>query len=274
MAVLDTFQHQDLEAIRVGRFNMGINTTFIVYRLGKTVFDTGPSNQWKYVKGFIEEKPLEQLILTHHHEDHSGNAGAIKKMTGVTPLAPEITASILRKGFKIPPVQKIMWGSAGPVETDTVPDRVTLSNGEMATAVFAPGHAKDMTCYLLEDRGWLLSADLYIANHLKFLRNDEDVPTIINSTQNVLKHDFDTIICPHKGIVPEGQKRLQEKLDYLLTLSGKAQHMRNQGINTKEITQRLLGKEGMMSLFSGYNFSKINLIRSCLAVNLASEPTH
>lgn len=266
MAILQTFQHQGLEAVRVGRFNLGINTSFNVMRLDGTVFDTGPSNQWKYVKGFIEEKPLKQLLLTHHHEDHSGNAGAIKALTGVTPQAPELTVSILRKGFKIPPIQKLLWGSAGRVEAEALPEKITLSNGESVKAIFAPGHAKDMTCYLLDDRGWLLSADLYIANHLKFLRIDEHIPTIIDSTKDVLSYDFDTIICPHKGVVPQGKLRLKEKYDFLVNLAGEVQHLQGQGRSDKEITHQLLGKENMMSLFSGFNFSKINLVRSCLEV--------
>jgi len=268
VAILDTFDYQGLEAIRVGRFNLGINTSFIVMRLGGTVFDTGPSNQWEFVKDFIAEKPLEQLILTHHHEDHSGNAAAIKALTGVTPLAPEITASILRKGFKIPPVQRMIWGPSKPVETEVLPEKITLSNGESAEAIFAPGHARDMTCYLLGERGWLLSADLYIANHLKFLRIDEHIPTIIDSTKRVLSYDFETILCPHKGVVKQGKQRLAEKVDFLIDLAGKTQHLHGQGYSDREVTRKLLGKENVMSLLSGYNFSKINLVRSCLTVPL------
>jgi len=268
VAILDSFHHQGLEAIRVGRFNLGINTSFIVMRLGGTVFDTGPSNQWEFVKSFIADKALKQLILTHHHEDHSGNAAAIKALTGVTPLAPEITTSILRKGFKIPPVQRMIWGASEPVETEVLPEQITLSNGESAEAIFAPGHARDMTCYLLRERGWLLSADLYIANHLKFLRIDEHIPTIIDSTKRVLGYDFETILCPHKGIVEQGKQRLAEKVDFLINLAGETQNLHGQGYSDREITRKLLGKENLMSLLSGYNFSKINLVRSCLTVAL------
>ncbi|WHI48487.1 MBL fold metallo-hydrolase [Microbulbifer sp. VAAF005] len=103
MPVRETFNYQGLDAIRVGRVNMGVNTTFVVYRLNGTVIDTGPSNQWKYVKPFIQSAPLKQLLLTHHHEDHSGNAGAIQKLTGVQAVAPNLTIGILKKGFRIPP---------------------------------------------------------------------------------------------------------------------------------------------------------------------------
>ena len=246
MAVLKTIEYQDLEGIRVGRLDMGVNSSFIVYRLGATVIDTGPSNQWQYVKPFIAAKPLEQLILTHHHEDHSGNAARIKVLTGITPQAPELTRPILASGFKIPITQKVIWGSADRVEVDPLPEVLTLASGEPVKPLFTPGHAKDMTCYLLPERGWVFSADLYIANHLKFLRSDEHLPTLIDSIAKVLAEDFETLICPHRGVVEEGRKKLQEKYDYLMNLASDAQALAQQGMNVREITTKLLGKEGLM----------------------------
>ena len=266
MSLLDAFRYKDLDAVRVGRFNLGINTSFIVYRLQDTIVDTGPSNQWKYVKPFIERKPFRQLLLTHHHEDHSGNAGAIHRLTGVQPTAPEITVDILQRGFRIPPLQKLIWGSAGKADAAPLAEEINIG-GEAVTPIFTPGHAKDMTCYLLSERGWLFSADLYIANYLKFLRSDEHIPTLLNSIRTVLDCDFDTILCPHRGVVENGRQRLREKYDYLLNLAAQARELQRQGLNLEAITRRLLGKENIMSALSRYNFSKRNLIASCLEVD-------
>ncbi|MGH1374167.1 MAG: MBL fold metallo-hydrolase [Cellvibrionaceae bacterium] len=269
MAVLDSFSYHDLDAHRVGRFNLGINTSFICYRLEGTLIDCGPSNQWKYVKPFVEQKPVEQVLLTHHHEDHSGNAASIYQLTGIQPQAPDITIDILKRGFKIPPTQRVIWGSAGTFEARKLHQDLTIG-GDKVTQIFTPGHAKDMTCYLLEDRGWLFSADLYIANHLKFLRSDEHIPTLLQSTKQALLSNFDTLICPHRGVVENGKNKLQEKYDYIVELSEKAQTLRDRGLDAIAISQTLLGKEGLMSKMSGYNFSKRNLIKSCLEVDLAS----
>lgn len=267
MAVLDSFSYHDLDAHRVGRFNLGINTSFICYRLNGTLIDCGPSNQWKYVKPFVEQKPVDQILLTHHHEDHSGNAKNIYKLSGIQPQAPEITVDVLKRGFKIPPTQRIIWGQAGRVEARSLQKKLTIGK-ESVTPIFTPGHAKDMTCYLLNDRGWLFSADLYIANYLKFLRSDEHIPTLLESTKRALSCDFNTLICPHRGVVENGKQKLQEKYDYIVELANKAQALRRSGLNPIDITESLLGKEGLMSKMSGYNFSKRNLIKSCLEVDL------
>lgn len=266
MSVLDTFQYRDLHALRVGRFDLGINTSFIVYRLGDTVIDSGPSNQWKYVRPFILQRPCRQLLLTHHHEDHAGNAGAIQKLTGVQPRAPAETAAILKRGFRIPPIEKLVWGSAGRADAAALPDSITIG-GEPVIPIATPGHASDMVCYLLPERGWLFSADLYISNRLKLARREESVPILLQSIRRVLECDFEVILCPHRGVLEDGRRKLRQKYDYLLDLAGRARELEGRGLALPEISRRLLGREGLMSLLSGYDFSKRNLIASCLQVD-------
>ena len=45
--MIERIEHHEVEGIRVGRFGSQINTTCIVYRLGSTVIDVGPPNQWR-----------------------------------------------------------------------------------------------------------------------------------------------------------------------------------------------------------------------------------
>ncbi|GAA5314895.1 MAG: MBL fold metallo-hydrolase [Candidatus Pelagadaptatus aseana] len=268
MSIHETFTYQDLEAIRVGRVGGAMTASFILYRLGGTLIDCAPSNQWKYVRPFVKQKQVEQVLITHHHEDHSGNAANIKRMTGITPLAPATTCDILKRGFKIPPWQKMMWGKSGKLSCDPLPDQLQLANGEAVTPIFTPGHAKDMHCYLLPERGWLFSADLYLASYLKMLRSDENAQVLVDSINQVLQQDFEVIVCLHRGVVEGGKQRLTDKRDYILEFAGKVQALHREGMSDRQITHRLLGKESPVSVLTGYNFSKINLVSSCKRISL------
>ena len=272
MSVIDAFDYKDLKAQRVGRFDFGINTTFTIYRLKDTIIDTGPSNQWRYIKWFVKNKPFNQLLLTHYHEDHSGNAGAIYKLTGVQPRASKLTAKILKKGFHVPIAQRIIWGRGRLAEVAELPEDLFIA-GEKAIPIFTPGHSRDMTCYLMPDRGWIFSADLYIATRLKLMRRDERVSALLESIRKVLTYDFDVLLCPHRGVVEGGKKRLQNKYDYLVELTSAAQTLKSQGLPVREITRRLLGREHILGLLPDRGLSKLNLISSCIAVDLAKYPS-
>lgn len=268
MPVRQHYQFCGVEGVKVGRFNAGINTNFIVYRIADTLIDAGPSNQWRHVKPFVSQAPVRQLLLTHHHEDHSGNAARIAKLCHLTPKAPALAYEKLVKGYKTPLVQKLVWGSPKPVHTQALAQQEVFSNGDVIIPIHTPGHAKDLTCFYVPQQGWLFSGDLYIAKSLKYLRVDEDLSELINSLRKVLAQDFRTVFCPHAGIIEEGKQALQAKLDYLLQLCHQAQLLDKKGIEHSVITHTILGPEDRLSKISRYNLSKGNLIQGALKVKI------
>ena len=261
------YANDTVEGIRVGRLNAGINTTFVVYRVGSTLIDCGPSNQWNDVRPFIEEKPVRQLLITHHHEDHSGNARRISAMTGVTPFAPEQGREKMASGYRIPPVQKVVWGSMEPVATKPYPEQIELEDGSPVIPVHTPGHAKDLHVFYLPLQKWLFSGDLYVSKNIRILRGDEDLEQLINSIRKVLTLDFDVIFCPHRGVVEYARRSMEEKLTNLENLCCEAQELAGKGLTENQITRKMLGREEMIGWISAFNLSKRNLIRSALKVS-------
>ena len=263
-----TFASDTVQGLRVGRINAGINTTFIVYRIGDTVIDTGPSNQWREVQPFIEQSPVRQLLITHHHEDHSGNAAHIAALTNVIPLAPALGQAKLAAGYPTPLLQKIIWGSPQPVKTLPLTDDLTLSDGSPIVPVHTPGHARDLTVFFLPKQKWLFSGDLYVSRTLKVMRSDENLGLLMDSLRKVLALDFEVLLCPHRGIVEQGHAALQEKLENLERFCTRVQSLAAQGRTAQQITREVLGKEDMMAYITCYNFSRRNLVKEALKVRL------
>lgn len=268
MPIRERYQHEHLEGARVGRFNFGINTTFIVYRLGGTLIDTGPANQWSSVRKFISEKPVKRLLLSHHHEDHSGNAARIAREYQLTPLAPELGREKLARGYRTPPVQRFIWGRPKPVETDPLPESLTLEDGTRVEAIHTPGHAKDLHVFFLPEKGWLFSGDLYISRKIRYLRADENLGQIIESIRRVLTLEFETLLCAHRGVLENGREALAEKYQNILHLCEQSQSLAGEGLGLTDIMHKLLGPEDQFARLSGGNFSKANLIKEALAVSL------
>lgn len=275
MTVRKTYQYENgphsVYGFRVGRFNLGINTTFIVYRIGETLIDTGPANQWPTIKRVLKPLSIKTLLLTHHHEDHSGNANRISKLKNLVPYAPALGQEKLAKGYATPILQKLIWGSPLKVNTQTLPNELDINpqtdSQSHVISVHTPGHAKDLTCLFLPQQKYLFSGDMYISKSLKYLRADEDLAQLMDSLRKLIALDFEILFCPHNGIVEQGKEALKGKLNNLITLCQQSQTLANKGLTEEEIVIELLGPEDWLSKISKGNISKSNLIRQAVLID-------
>lgn len=258
-----------VEGLRAGRYGLGLNAKAVCYRIGHTLIDTGPANQWRSVRRFATEQDeahgIDRVLLTHHHEDHAGNAARLQELLDVPVYAPDASLERLRNGVSLDTYRWIVWGRPRPVEAEPVPDTLSLADGSTLRTLPAPGHTDDMVCYLAADHELLFAADLYVTRRPQYLRVDERAPQLIESIHDVLEHDFDTLLCGHRGVVEDGHRALAEKVKYLEALCGVVQRRyRYDKVAVPKITDEILGREGLLYWISGGDFSKRNLIASCL----------
>jgi glyoxylase-like metal-dependent hydrolase (beta-lactamase superfamily II) len=265
------FQHEGVEGLRTGRFDLGISSSCILYRIGSTIIDTGPPNQWRVVRKFLSERDVDRVLITHHHEDHSGNGARLARDMKADVFLPSEGVELMKGGFALRAYQRIIWGTPVRFEPQPLPDDFRLPGGGgggggiTLRPVHAPGHSVDMTCFLEPDRGWLFTGDLYIASKPRFLRRDENVDQQIDSLRRVLSLEFETVFCAHRGVVATGRDAIKAKLDYLVSLRAEVRKLHAEGRGVAEIQRTLLGREGFMSFITLLHFSKRNLIQACLA---------
>lgn len=258
-----------VDGLRAGRYGFRPTLKTTCYRVGHTLIDAGPPNQWRAIRRFAtdqdDEHGIDRVLLTHHHEDHAGNAARLQELLDVPVYAPEASLDRLRNGFSMETYRWIVWGRPSPIEAEPVPDTLTLADGTTLRTLPAPGHADDMVCYLAVEHGLLFSADLYITPRPQYLRFDEHAPRLIESIHNVLEHDFDTLLCAHRGVVEDGRRALSEKVKYMEALCGVVQRRyRYDKVAVPQIANEILGREGLLYWITGGDFSKRNLIASCL----------
>lgn len=70
----------------VQRFRFMVNTSRLADKMSVNAFfvdglliDTGHSNAQKEVVKTLSRLPIEQICITHHHEDHTGNLKALQE---------------------------------------------------------------------------------------------------------------------------------------------------------------------------------------------------
>ena len=264
MSERERLRHGDIEGLRVGRFGGKIMSTCILWRIGDTLVDTGPRNQWRTVRRFVAERPPRRVIVTHHHEDHAGNLAPLARAAVPEMLAPEGSLELLAGGFPVPWYRRLIWGRPERARAAPLPAAVELPDGGVLEPVLLPGHAPDMTCFLDRRRGVLFGADLYVARRQRYLRSDESLSGIMASLGRALELDFDVLLCAHAGVVEQGKERLRGRLSYFEELCQRAASLAGEGLELPEISLRLLGPEDHIGRMSRMEFCKRNLVASCL----------
>ncbi len=238
--------------------------TVYCYLLGNLMVDTGQAHMQTEVLKIAGDHHIRRVFLTHHHEDHSGNAAAIKRANQAGVFGHSLTKSKMATAFRILPYQKYVWGKSKPLRMAAFPDRIETTLGEMVP-VPTPGHSKDHTAYLLKDAGVLFSGDLYLSDTIKYFRADEDLGAQIASLRRVLDLDFDTLLCSHFPRLENGKRRIEKKLAFLETLYGNVTRLRAKGYPAKRIFKTLNLKEDYFTKYFCFgNVSMLNGVRSII----------
>ena len=238
--------------------------TVYLYFAGSAMIDTGQSHMRSQVLEIASRHTIDSVLLTHHHEDHSGNARRISDRYGVPIFgSPECVREMARP-FQIQLYEYIIWGASEPVVMTVLPN--TIDNRDYCLQpISTPGHCKDHTVYLEANQGWLFSGDLYLGDKIKFFRADERIIDEIRSIKKILRLDFEAVFCSHHPKPTGGKARMRRKLQFLEDLYGNVANLWSQGKNAAEIMEALKMKEAtVVKWFSVGNVSAINGVRSII----------
>ena len=235
-----------------------------LYQIDSILIDTGPHHLRNKVSSMLGGTKLASILLTHHHEDHSGNAALLKKQF-ITPVyLHPYGITKLYKGFNILPYQHILFGKAPPFQAESCPAVIETEKLTL-TALHTPGHSKDHTVFHSKKEGWLFSGDLYVGEKIQFFRIDEDITQQIESLRKIAALDFDKLFCSHRPCMEDGRTRIQRKLDFLIRFNQQVLELHNKGMDEKEIIRRLRIKNDLpVKLFTMGNACFAHMIRSSL----------
>ncbi len=226
--------------------------------------DTTQSLMRKHVLEIIKDRKINQVVLTHFHEDHSGNAASVRKAKNVPVFGNPATVRKMKEGFRILPYQYYMWGPSGKLDMEILPP-VIESNFISLIPVHTPGHSTDHTSYLEKNEGWLFSGDLYLASKIRYFRADEDIDDTIRSLQKVSALDFQALFCAHSPELEEGKNKIRAKLEFLENFYGEVAVLRERGFDEKEIMMNLSVKEvRLVKIMTMGNVSLSNMVRSAI----------
>ena len=237
--------------------------TVSVFMIDGMLVDTGPAKKKAELFSLFNQWDIAKVVLTHHHEDHTGAAHWLQTNKDVPIYIHESGINDCEAKMKLPPYRKVFWGERDSFSPEPLGNTFSTENYDW-DVIHTPGHAHDHIVLLNKEKGWLFGGDLYVQPKPKSLFAFESVPEIIESLKKVLTYDFDTYICSHAGIRLNGKRDIEKKLSYLEEVQGEVLLLSQKGMTPRAIRKQLFPKRHPMHYVSFFENSPKYIVNSIL----------
>jgi glyoxylase-like metal-dependent hydrolase (beta-lactamase superfamily II) len=194
-------------APNAGPFTFTGTNSFLVGDKSVAVVDPGPSDEdhLRALLAAIAGRPIDAIVLTHTHKDHSALAARLKSETG----APLWFGGAHRPSRPPRPLERD-W-VRGDSDYGLTPDR-TLADGENfaiggvpTVAIATPGHCSNHLCFGFPGTPWMLSGDHAMGwNSTMIAVPDGSMADYFASLDKVIALPYRHYLPAHGGPIMDG----------------------------------------------------------------------
>ncbi|MBO0961363.1 MBL fold metallo-hydrolase [Neobacillus sp. MM2021_6] len=273
MFVKKNFKQQTINGVQMGNGTValqGVRLNVHCFVVDGVLIDTGAKSLEKDFKPFFNQQDIDQVVITHFHEDHTGCAAFLQKELHLPIYMSDIMIEYCENRADYPMYRKIFWGKRSPFQATAI-GKTFLSHHATWDVIETPGHAIDHLAFLNRETGQLFTGDLYCQEKTKVVLREEDIPTIIQSLKKVLTYNFEEVFCCHAGYLEDGRAALQRKLDYLLDLQGKIIKFHQDGLSPSQIKNTLFPKKYPIVFFSKGEWDSVHIINSIIQEHMKNS---
>ncbi|MEM9353101.1 MAG: MBL fold metallo-hydrolase [Planctomycetota bacterium] len=270
----------------LSRFSGGYDYAVCYAVDGELLVDTGfPWARGRLRRTLIElglDKTLRTVVNTHYHEDHTGNNDMVAGLAEVEILAHTVALPEIRFAGEMPWYRGFLFGPSRVTEVSPI-GRSLSTKASRFEVIDTPGHCPGHVCVFEPEKRWLFGGDLYIAADLDSQLSDANGPLWIESLLKVLDLQPAWLFDAH-GLVIEGEetveRHLKRKLEFLCAIRDRVSVYSDQAQTLEQLTRKVFDSrdlvdwlsfgDGWLSLITGSDFSRGNIVKSFLREQAAS----
>jgi len=264
--MLRTTQVGDVTEIKMGRSRDGSTVLYWVaaYLIDGTLIDTGCDYTKKELAELLSgSKPLSKIINTHYHEDHVGGNALLGERFGLRAIAHPDTIRLMGGKYDLYPYQREIWGYPEPCPADAIETWLN-EEGARFRVIESPGHCKGHISLFEENRGILFSGDIWVGEHPKTARTEENVPQIIADLRKFEELRPKIMFASLGKIVPEPAEVIKRTRTYLEETRDTILELHSEGKSSEQIRDELFGRESVLAEVTQYQLSTKIFIESFL----------
>jgi glyoxylase-like metal-dependent hydrolase (beta-lactamase superfamily II) len=241
------------------------------YWVDGLLVDTGCAHTRRQLIAALKDRPVEQAVNTHSHEDHIGANADVQEMFHCPILAHADALPILAKPRLQPlqPYRQLFWGWPEPSQGTAIGNQVETEHFRFEV-IHTPGHSPDHVCLFEPEQGWLFSGDAYIGGEDRALRGGYDIHGIIASLKKLAGLGVQTIFAGSGSVRSQGVDPLRDKIDYLEELGERIRRLHAEGMSPGQIRRKLFGRELAITYLTLGHFSGLRLVQSYLGAKPVS----
>ncbi|MDX8343640.1 MBL fold metallo-hydrolase [Rossellomorea sp. YZS02] len=243
---------------------LGQKMPVYIFRVDDVLVDTGPYSMRNEVRSIVKELPINRVIHTHHHEDHTGNSAWIERFYSLPQWIHPLGVKKCNQRTNLPFYRSLFWHNRAPFHPEGIQQDVIETENHFFQIVHTPGHAEDHIVLIDEEKGICFSGDLYLFHSPTSNFSFESVPELIRSINKTLSYSFQEVYCSHQGHLKHGRKLLEKKRDYLLDLQDSVTKAYLEGKSAKEIRKQLFPRNKLFQYISFFENSPAHTIKSII----------
>lgn len=266
MLLKKKFEQETVSGVHIAKGTLtfqGVRLTVHCFAIDGVLIDTGAASLASEFTNFFKSLDIDQVVITHFHEDHTGCAAFLQNERQLPIYMNEIMIEYCNKQADYPMYRKFFWGNRPPFQAKPI-GKTFSTRRAIWDVIHTPGHAVDHLAFLNRETGQLFTGDLYCLEKTKVILREESISTLIDSLKKILTYDFNEMFCAHAGYVKDGRTALQRKLHYLQELQGKIIDLYEKGATLKQIQSALFPKKYPITFLSLGEWSSFHIVRSVI----------